>query len=172
MFRILALGVVFLCAAFAHGARAGAGDAEMHSLRRLIAATHAQGYAQAETLVTERSRPFLARLWQHGVPYYFPQEVRLEKEKKRGAFRYLWIAPADDAPESENAGSAILAYTTEGGTAKLDLPETFRNGFGEDWEKKLAIMEQGYAMAKAQFGEAVAPEVLRGMIQGYQKQPQ
>lgn len=153
------LTVLFICI-LASGAWAN--DADMRSLERLMEATRSQGYAQAQTEVTERSRPLLDRLWKQGVPLFFPQNITLKKEKAAGDFRYLWVSPK----ENPKAGSLILAYTNEGGKAKLDLPETFRNGLGENWPKTLDMLEQGYMMAKAQVGDEAALQMLQNMMRG------
>lgn len=143
---------------------AGAKEADMQSLRKLMEATRSQGYAQAGTYVTKRSQPLLDRFWKQGVPLFFPENAVLHKEKMEGEYRYLWVSPS----QKPEAGKLILAFTDEDGMAKLDLPETFRHGLGEDWPKKLDALEQGYEMAKAQMGEEAAFQMLQGLIQGYQ----
>lgn len=141
-----------------------ASDADMESLHKLMDATRSRGYAQAQPYVTERSMPLMDRLWKQGVPLFFPEKASLKKKKEQGGYRYLWVSPADNP----KAGSLILAFTDEDGQAKLDLPETFRNGLGEDWPKQLDMLEQGYIMAKAQMGEEAALKLIQGMMRGYQ----
>lgn len=157
--RIFFLTIICL---YAMMAQAYAGEAEMKSLKRLMDATRSQGYTQARAQVTERSRPLFDRLWKQGVPLFFPEDAVLKKERTAGKFRYLWVSPA----ENPHAGNLILAFADEDGKAKLDLPETFRNGLGEDWPKKLDMLEQGYLMAKAQMGDEAALKLLQGMLRG------
>lgn len=159
--------IISLClvlAGMATALPAHANEADIKSLHTLMDATRSRGYAQAEVLVTERSRPLLERFWKQGVPLFFPEKATVKKEMTKGAFRYLWVTPA----ENPQAGSVIVAYTDEDGRSKLDLPETFRNGLGKDWPNKLNMLEQGYLMAKAQMGEEAALKMVQGMMQGYQ----
>lgn len=162
MFRQFWLGAVcYVCMV----SSALAGQADMDTLKRLMEATRSQGYEQARAEVTERSAPLFDRLWKQGVPLFFPENAKLKKEKAEGGFRYLWVSPAD-APR---AGALILAFTDEDEKPKLDLPETFRHGLGEDWPKKLDALEQGYLMAKAQVGDEMALKMLQTMLRGYTK---
>lgn len=139
-----------------------ASGADMQSLSRLMEATRSQGYEQAKTHVTERSFPLFDRLWKQGVPLFFPQNVTLVKEKTQGEFRYVWVRPE----ENPRAGTLILAFADEDGQAKLDLPETFRNGLGEDWPKTLDMLEQAYLMTRAQVGDEAALAMVQNMLRG------
>lgn len=162
MLRRWSLGVLL---GWCFASSAFAGQADMDTLARLMAATRSQGYAQARAEVTERSGPLFDRLWKQGVPLFFPENAKLKKEKAEGAFRYLWVSPA----ETPKAGALILAFTDEEGKARLDLPETFRHGLGEDWPKKLDALEQGYLMAKAQMGDEAALKLLQGLLRSYSR---
>lgn len=99
-------------------------------------------------LLSKRSLPMARRYITYDLAGCMPSGVRYAGSRKSGNFTVVRIGRdrGDGVLETTE-----LAFVKENGW-KIDLPETFKNGLGEEWEERSRLIEAGYLLMKAQFG--------------------
>lgn len=129
-------------------------------VQRLLSYSDAKKPDQAKEYMTERSHALFDRLYAHDLTNLIPSDTQLVNIKENNGFQYARFAD----PQKPKKGTAILVFKEENSVLKLDLPETFRTGFGEDWPKKIDMIEASYLFTKQYYGEAQSKKILEAFL--------
>ncbi len=129
-------------------------------VQRLLSYSDAKKPEQAKEYMTERSHSLFDRLYAHDLTHLIPSDTQLVDVKEKDGFQYARFAD----PQKPKQGTAILVFQQENSILKLDLPETFRTGFGEDWPKKIDMIEASYLFTKQYYGEAQSKKILEAFL--------
>jgi hypothetical protein len=143
---------LFLC----HSAAFAASSAD-NALKQIFVHSKAQEPEKAKAYLTARSHALYDRIYKHQLTFLLPQNVTVLKSEVKNGYTYKQFTD----PNSSHKQNAIMAFQSENGVQKLDLPETFRTGFGEQWNQTLDIIEQAYIFMKQKYGEEKSVEMIK-----------
>lgn len=121
---------------------------------------------QVKQHISARSRPLYNRMIRHRPESLLPSKVTAISTQDNGGFRYLRVS--DGGTAGRGRRQMLVALVKENNAIKVDLPETFRKAFGEDWPHAIDMIETGYMFAKSHLGEKESKEALEMLIQNYQ----
>lgn len=112
--------------------------------------------------VTRRSLPTVERLLTYKLEGCLPEALEYTKERRNGDYIYVTIStPTGDNQEM----TSELAFKQEDERWKLDVPESFRNGWGEEWAYTLDQIALLYETIQNQFGGKLQCDVIRDMFE-------
>ncbi len=129
-------------------------------VQRLLSYSDARQPEQAKQYMTARSHALFDRLYAHDLTHLIPSDTQLVSVKEKDNFQYARFTD----PKNTKKGTAILVFAEEESLLKLDLPETFRIGFGEDWLKKIEMIEASYLFTKHYYGEEKSKKILEAFL--------
>lgn len=156
MKKLIAILSVLLCLSSTAFAQAY----EANVLERLLSYAETNQPEQAKEYITIRSHDLFDRLLAHDLIALLPSGVKALSAQEKNGFRYARFSD----PARTNNQSVILAFAEENKLLKLDLNETFRIGFGENWPQTIDMIEQSYIFAKQYYGEEKSAQLLKTML--------
>lgn len=124
----------------------------------------AKDYANAEPYLTQRSLDLFRRYSAYDLGDLTPANVSLMNSYQQNGFRYLHIMSVNNVNGKTRKSATTVAMVTEQNQPKIDLPETFRLAFGDDWEQKLNGIEQAYLFARQNLGDKQSLAMLHSML--------
>lgn len=133
---------------------------EANVLDRLLSYAENNQAEQAKEYITKRSHPLFDRLLVHDLIHLLPSDVKALNTVQKNGFRYTRFSD----PNKNNDQSVVLAFMEENGLLKLDLDETFRVGFGENWPQTIDMIEQSYIFAKQYYGDEKSSIMLKTLL--------
>ncbi len=136
-----------------------AASTEIGVVERFIEQAQKKAPEAAKKYLTAQSHMVFDRLYKHDLTHLIPSNIHDVKKKIQTPYSYVWAAQKNK-PQS----MSILAFRKEEGVMKLDLPETLRVGFGEDWPKRLDLIEQSYLFIKQYYGEEQSRDMLEKLL--------
>lgn len=141
-----------------HPATAATKEAQL--LNRLIVLAKDKNPEKAKEYLTPESHEVFDRLYKHDLTHLIPSDVIEVKREEKDEYNYVWFT--DDKHPTK---SSVLAFKNQNDLLKLDLPQTFTLGFGEDWPKTIDLIEQSYLLAKQYYGEEESRKLLETLLQ-------
>ncbi len=126
-------------------------------LTNVLSYSKSQEPEKAKTHLTARSHDLYDRIYAHNLTFLLPQGIEASQSQTKNGFDYVRFIE----PNASKKQSMIMTFQEEGKSKKLDLPETFRVGFGEEWPKTLDMVEQAYVFMRQQYGEEQSVEMLK-----------
>lgn len=135
---------------------------EENALYQLLSYAENNQAEQAKEYITKQSHPLFERLLAHDLIHLLPSEVKAVKTFQENGFHYTRFSD----PSKNHNQSVVLAFIEENGLLKLDLNETFRVGFGENWPQTIDTIEQSYIFAKQYYGEEKSAMMLKTFLKG------
>jgi hypothetical protein len=160
------LSIILILLTISSGAFAQQQEAGI--LKSIINNAAAKEPEAAKAHLTEESQTLFDRIYKYDLMHVLPSNILpLEKQTQNG---YSYVKFYDTASKSGSA--SILAFKPENSTTKLDLPETFRVGFGENWQQTLDMIEQTYVMGRKYYGEEKSRQLVEVIIKQTKPQAQ
>lgn len=157
--RLLYLFFIFLV--YIHPVQAAATLTPEASLAKLYNLLIQGEHIHAKDYVTERSSTYYDRIMKVEPETLLPDHYKVIDNVTKHGFTYLRV---QEVPVNPSMGTAVLAFDTSTGAARLDIPETLRRAFGENWQARFDMIEQSYLMASQHLGEAQSKEMLKGLL--------
>lgn len=150
--------MVMFC--FVTGTAQAAAD-EAAILNQVFSASKQEEPQVAKSYLTSGSHGLYDRIYKHKLTFLLPENVNEVRSNNKNGFKYVQFTD----PVKAAGQSVIVAFQQEDGATKMDLPETFRIGFGENWQQKLDMIEQTYNYTRQYYGEAETVAMLKGLMQ-------
>lgn len=91
---------------------------------------------------TKRSQPYIKRLISYKFQQFIPQSISYSAVPGKGGVKYV----SASTHQGDKETFVKLAFIKEDNQWKFDFPHSMKQGFGDDWEQKLAELEQFYLM--------------------------
>lgn len=162
MFKILSLWLGISTILLLPSA-AGAFDASLQrSFNALQNAVRKADKASIRAYVTSNSLPTVERLLGYKLEGCLPKKLEYTKERYEEGYVYVTVS----TPYAEDRDlTSELAFKRVGGSWKLDVPESFRNGLGNDWASTLNQAEMLYEAMQTQLGGVLRCDAIQNMLQ-------
>ncbi len=135
-------------------------DAQSTALKQVFQFSKNKKPAEAKSYLTPRSHELYDRIYKHNLLFLIPSSVEANKNQVKNGFHYVQFSD----PAKPSKQSVIMAFQGNAAFSKLDLPETFRIGFGEDWPKKIDMIEQSYLFSKQYYGEQKSAQMVEALM--------
>lgn len=149
---------------FSLGVTASAVAAESNvetSFNTLKNAVYTQDNVTIESYVTKNSVSMVNRLTAYNLNSCLPRDLAYAGESYEGDYAYITV---ETSYIEDKVLTSKLAFLYEGNRWKLDMPESFRYGLGENWEATLTQIESLYLAIKTQFGEVVNCTMVQNLV--------
>lgn len=112
--------------------------------------------------LSDASQPLFQRFWRYDLQGCIPYNASYMGEKQHGNVTYVKAGITSNGYQE----FAELAFIKERGQWKLDLPESFRSAWDENWQQRLDQAELVYVTMKSQLGDQLNCDTLRGLVNG------
>lgn len=152
--KYLFLVLLFFAAFLPANAYAQGNNGEI--VQSILSLTQQNKPAEAKAYLTPRSHDLYDRIYNHDLSFLFPSTLQTGNEQVKNGFQYIEFKNPDEISNQK----VFMAFDNVAGVTKLDLPETFRLGFGEDWPKTLNMIERSYLLARQYYGKEKSAQMM------------
>ena len=107
-------------------------DVHQGILTAVLTYSKAKDPVGAKLHLTPRSHTLYERMYAHNLFFLLPNNTQAVFERRDNSFDYVRFMDIGAGTAKKNQ-YVTMAFFDDVGVQKLDLPETFRLGFGDDW---------------------------------------
>ena len=137
-------------------------DTVKTAANRIAACVESRNANDCRENITASSASLFNRFVNYNLMDCLPQSVTyLSKKPIKKAMQVRVQTTSNDKKTI-----ARLIFQQEENTWKLDIPESLRQGIGENWESQLNATEQVYLMLKGQMGDKINCGMIRNLASG------
>ena len=155
--KFLPIFIVTILFAF----NAQAADDDFAVIQNFAQNLQAKNYDGASQYTSNASQDLFKKYTAFDLGDLTPGNLSVVSQSSNNNFRYVKIAGTDSRGKRAMINVAMI---TENGNAKIDLPESMRLGFGDNWQQRVDFIEQSYLLAKQNLGEQQANQLLHSLI--------
>ena len=137
-------------------------DAVKIAAIRIATCVESRNEAACRDNITASSISLFSRFANYDLMDCLPQSVTyLSKKPMKKSMQVRAQATTNDKKTNVR-----LVFQQEENVWKLDIPESLRQGIGENWESQLNATEQVYLLLKAQMGDKLNCGMIRNLASG------
>lgn len=130
-------------------------------LQDLQAALQEGDEEAARYYLTNNSQDIFNRFWGYQLQGCIPTSANYMGERQQG--RVVFVKAGSE--NRNNIQYTELAFVEENGQWKMDVPESLRVAWGNQWQDRLTQMELLYLTLQSQMGGHLDCKALQGLVQ-------